>query len=253
VNWASWFPQIAAAWTGVGIAVLPVLFFVPAPYGRYERPGWGPTVRSPIGWILMETPSALAIGLTFWWGNRHTDPLALTFLGMWEAHYLYRALIFPFLRREASRRMPLSVAAMGAGFNVVNGGLNGLWLFTLSGHTGTSWFADPRFLLGGGLFALGFASHVHSDGVLLRLRGRGESGYRIPRGGLFHFVSCPNYLGEIIEWTGWALATWSWAGLAFAIWTIANLAPRAFSHHQWYRHQFADYPANRKALLPFLL
>ena len=74
-----------------------------------------------------------------------------------------------------------------------------------------------------------------------------------PFGGLYRWVSCPNYLGEILEWSGWALATWSWPGLAFAVFTFANLAPRALSTHRWYRETFADYPPERKALVPFVL
>jgi hypothetical protein len=38
----------------------------------------------------------------------------------------------------------------------------------------------------------------------------------------------------------------------FAVWTAANLAPRAHSHHRWYRDNFVDYPLERKALLPRL-
>ena len=75
----------------------------------------------------------------------------------------------------------------------------------------------------------------------------------MPRGGLFRYVSCPNYLGEILEWLGWAVATWSLAGLAFAVFTLSNLGPRAFSHHRWYQERFPDYPPERRALLPFLL
>jgi hypothetical protein len=37
------------------------------------------------------------------------------------------------------------------------------------------------------------------------------------------------------------------------VWTAANLVPRAVAHHRWYRERFADYPAERKALVPFLL
>jgi steroid 5-alpha reductase family enzyme len=108
-------------------------------------------------------------------------------------------------------------------------------------------------LIGVFLFALGFAVNHHSDRLLRNLRKPGESGYSIPRGGLFPWVSCPNYLGEIIEWTGWAVATWSPAGLSFAVWTAANLIPRAFRHHRWYRTEFSDYPEKRKAVIPFLL
>lgn len=47
-------------------------------------------------------------------------------------------------------------------------------------------------------------------------RGR-HGGYKTPRGGLFEWVSCPNYfgVGETLEWLGWALMTWSRAGFGF--------------------------------------
>jgi steroid 5-alpha reductase family enzyme len=95
--------------------------------------------------------------------------------------------------------------------------------------------------------------NIKSDDILFALRDDGSTGYKIPSGGLFEKVSCPNYLGEIIEWTGWAIATWSLAGATFAIWTVCNLAPRALAHHKWYKEEFEEYPENRKALVPFLL
>ena len=49
----------------------------------------------------------------------------------------------------------------------------------------------------------------------------------VPHGPLFRLVSCPNYFGEIVDWSGFALATWSPGGLLFALWTAANLVPRA--------------------------
>jgi hypothetical protein len=41
--------------------------------------------------------------------------------------------------------------------------------------------------------------------------------------------------------------------LSFAIWTIANLLPRALQHHRWYQQTFSEYPAERKAVIPFIL
>ena len=113
--------------------------------------------------------------------------------------------------------------------------------------------SDPRFLAGLAIFLAGMTLNIRSDNILLKLRNSENPGYAIPRGGAYRYVSCPNYLGEVIEWAGWALATWSLAGFAFFLYTAANLAPRALSHHQWYKARFPDYPPNRKALVPGIL
>jgi steroid 5-alpha reductase family enzyme len=149
--------------------------------------------------------------------------------------------------------MPLLVVALGFSFNCLNAYVNARWISHL-GHYGAGWLADPRFLAGGALFLVGFLVNLRSDSVLLRLRGRGESGYGIPRGGLFELVTCPNYLGEILEWFGYALASWSLPGLAFAVYTGANLVPRALAHRRWYRERYpGDYPPGRRAVIPWVL
>ncbi len=58
---------------------------------------------------------------------------------------------------------------------------------------------------------------------------------------------------QIIEWTGFAIATWALPGVAFALYTAANVGPRALANHRWYRERFENYPAERKALIPFVL
>jgi protein-S-isoprenylcysteine O-methyltransferase Ste14 len=136
---------------------------------------------------------------------------------------------------------------MGALFNLLNACLNARHISELGSYT-VAWLFDVRFLAGVLLFLAGRELNLRSDARLLALRAR--EGYGVPRGGPFRWVSCPNYLGEIVEWIGWALATWSLAGAAFAFFTVANLAPRARAHHRWYKERFADYPAERKALLP---
>ena len=62
----------------------------------------------------------------------------------------------------------------------------------------------PLSWLGLFLFLLGMGINVHSDSVLRGLRAPGETGYRIPHGGLFSHVSAPNYFGETLEWCGFA-------------------------------------------------
>jgi len=229
-----------------------VLVFVAAPYGRHVRKGWGPTLDNRLGWVLMEAPAPLVFALCFMVGDARNTLTALVFLIMWEVHYIHRSFIYPFGLRGEGTRMPIVIAGIGLLFNALNGYLNGRWLFAFSGGYSNLWLLDVKFVVGILIFVAGFTINRQADRTLRRLREDGGSEYAVPSGGMYRWISCPNYFGEIVEWIGWAIATWSLAGLAFAVWTAANLVPRARSHHQWYRESFADYPQDRKALVPRL-
>ncbi|HUH98372.1 MAG TPA: DUF1295 domain-containing protein [Anaerolineales bacterium] len=236
---------IAAAGTFV------TLFFVSAPYGRHSRRGWGPSLPGWLGWLVMESVSAVGMLIMFLIGDAPRTAATVAFLLLWEAHYIHRAFIYPFLLRDGRKQMPILVTVLAVIFNAGNAYANGRYLFHFEYlRYSTNWLLDPRFIAGAVLFVVGFGLNRWADNTLRKLRRPGETGYRIPHGGLYRYLSCPNYLGEIVEWCGWALATWSVPGLAFAVWTFANLAPRAWSHHRWYFEQFRDYPAERKALIP---
>lgn len=139
-------------------------------------------------------------------------------------------------------------------FNTTNAYLNAWSIASHASRYNDAWLSSPQLLTGLVVFFAGMALNKISDQQLARLsRNKGSSGtYQIPHGGFFRWVSCPNYLGEIIQWTGWAIATWALAGWIFAIWTMANLVPRAVAHHRWYRQTFEDYPQDRRALIPLL-
>jgi len=227
------------------------LRFVTAPYGRFRRRGWGPTVPARVGWLVMESPAPLLFAGVFLAGDHRAELVPLVLLGLWQLHYVQRTFVYPFLMR-ASAPIPVTIMLMAIAFNTLNAYVNARWVSHL-GRYAPGWLADPRFLAGAALFLGGLALNLGADRTLRRLRAPGETGYRIPYGGAYRWVSCPNYLGEIVEWTGWALATWSMAGLAFALYTAANLAPRAVANHAWYRERFPDYPAGRRALVPYVL
>ncbi|MBF0315492.1 MAG: DUF1295 domain-containing protein [Oligoflexia bacterium] len=230
------------------------LYFIKAPYGRHRREGWGPEISCRAGWMIMELPAVVVIFCCFWLGNKQL-PLVLFFL-LWELHYLQRTFVFPLLMKVQRKTMPLLIVFFSIIFNLMNGFINGYSLFLMENRyldlAATAWLYDPRFIFGTALFLLGFGINLHSDHVLRNLRKQGELDYKIPHAGLHRYVAAPNYLGEVIEWSGWALLTWSLPGLAFALFTIANLLPRAYAHLLWYRMKFADYPGERKALIPFV-
>ncbi len=244
------FNSLLVSWFVLAAVVLVAMFFMVAPYGRHVRKGWGYTIGNKLGWVLMEAPAPVAFAVCFWLGGNGLTTVTIAFLCLWEAHYLHRAFIYPLGLRGSARRMPLAVMSFGFLFNIMNGYLNGRYIFTFSGGYGSDWLTDPRFVVGTALFVIGFAINRQADVVLHGLRKPGESGYKISYSRFYRWVSCPNYLGEITIWVGWAVATWSLPGLAFAFWTIANLMPRAKAHHNWYKEQFPDYPPGRKALVP---
>ena len=204
------------------------------------------------GWVVMELPAVALFAAIYFSGPHRFDTVPLVLLGLWQLHYVNRTFVFPSRMRGANRRMPVLIALLAICFNTLNAFVNAGWIAHV-GRYPVAWLRDPRFLIGGALFLVGWFGNLHADAILRRLRAPGQSDYVIPQSGLFRWVSAPNYLCEIIEWFGWAIATWSWAGLAFAVYTAANLAPRALSHHAWYRERFPDYPAKRKALVPYLL
>lgn len=243
-----------ATWAEIALGALTFgsLFFVTAPYGRHGRGGWGPEVGQRLGWILMELPAS-ALWLAIYVAGAHALEVApLALMAIWQLHYLNRTFVFPFRIRAEGKTTPLSIVGTAIAFNTLNAYVNARQVSEIGAYP-AEWLGDPRFLAGAGLFAVGYAINQHADYVLIHLRKPGETGYKIPRGGLYRWITCPNYFGEILEWTGWAVATWSLAGVAFALYTIANLAPRALAHHRWYKEKFPDYPSERRALVPFLV
>jgi len=243
-----------AVWAlfAVGTVALVLLLFVRAPYGRHGGGPWGARIPARVAWVLMEAPASLVFLGVYLLGDHRAEAGAIALCVLWQAHYVQRAFVFPFLLRARDKTDPVLVPILGASFNLVNAWVNASAISQFHERT-AAWLLDPRFVVGTALFVAGYAINRWADAVLRGLRQPGETGYAIPRGGLYRWVSSPNYLGEIIEWIGWAIASWSWAGAAFAFFTVANLLPRALANHEWYREKFSEYPNERRALIPFVL
>lgn len=192
----------------------------------------------------MESPSFFLFGALWLTNPEFGKPIVLALGALWLLHYTQRTFVFSLLMRDENKTQPLLTVAMAIVFNLLNASGNAVAL--------TDRPFDPAFFIGAALFAVGFAINLHADHVLRTLRKPGETGYKIPHGGLYGFISSPNYFGELIEWLGFAIAAQTLAGWAFLAFTFANLAPRAISHHRWYRQKFAEYPSARRALIPFV-
>jgi hypothetical protein len=247
----TFFNAIVIAWIALALILFPIQLFVTAPYGRHVRAGWGPSLPNRLGWCVMEAVSLILFAALFLSGAAPKTAPMWVFFALWVAHYANRSVIFPWRTKTRGKTIPLAIVFGAVSFNLVNAGLNGFYLGSLARYP-NEWLANPCFLIGLAIFLAGAATNIWADNKLIALRN-GDSGYAIPRVGLFEYISCPNLFGEIVEWCGFALMFWNLPALSFAIWTAANLIPRALSHHAWYRRHFPDYPPARRAVIPFLL
>lgn len=232
-------------------AVFILLFYISAPYGKFLRKGWGPSLKSKWAWMVMESLSP-ALMTFFFILSEEKSTASIIFISAWLSHYLYRTFIYPFRQSGKDKPYPLILVIMAMVFNLLNGFANGYGVFHLRVND-LSWIYSWQFLVGLVIFIAGFTINKISDEKLRSLRQGGTKDYVIPQGWLFRYVSSPHYFGEIVEWLGWAVMTWSLAGLAFFVFTFANLFPRGILSHKWYHSNFPDYPSERKAIIPFLI
>jgi hypothetical protein len=247
------FEILLYVWLALAPIVFVLLLFITAPYGRHTTTKWGAMLPSRFGWIIMEVPVLIVFTWFFFSGEKEISAPEYVFFGLFALHYIRRSFIYPFQMRGREKRMPWAIVFMAIFFNIANGFFNGYWFGSLGPSYDISWFDSWQFILGIILFFSGLAMNIYGDQKLFSLRKGGKKGYYIPRGGLFEYISSPNLLGEIIEWTGWALMSWCLPSFSFALWTYANLLPRALDHHRWYKHLFPNYPEKRKAVIPFIL
>ena len=228
------------------------LFFIPAHYGRlYDNKKTKLTLPNILGWIIQEIPNVF-ISLYYTYmhlNNQKYELIKLFMVGLFLLHYIHRTFIFPF-KLVNSKKMPIEIVIMACIFVTLNSLMINRSIYLFSDYSDISYF---YLFIGLGLFFLGMYINILHDYHIQNLRNKKE-GYIIPNGYLFEYISCPNYLGEIIEWLGFALATQSFSGLVFAISTFSNLFPRALEYHKWYLNKFAgEYPKNRKAIIPFII
>jgi hypothetical protein len=224
------------AWIALAPITFLVLLKVVAPYGRHARAGFGPSIGHKLGWFLMEAWSPIVLAIVFLRrGPAPSCSAPWILFALWQLHYLNRAFIYPFRQAGPRRPMPVLIVASGATFNLINAYFNADWLARVPYPA--DWLADPRFLVGVALFFVGMIINITSDEHLLMLR-RANQGYQKPTALLFRYFTSPNYVGEMIEWSGFALAAWSPPALAFAVWVFANLVPRARAHRRWYEKNF---------------
>lgn len=231
------------------------LYLIDAGYGILKNEKWGMSINNKLGWFIMEAPIFLLMLLLWFLSERKFDVVPFAIFLLFQIHYFHRAFIFPFILKGKSS-IPILIVLMGFIFNGINSILQGGWLFYFSpqNYYSASWLSSPQFIIGTILFFAGMIINIHSDQVIRSLRKPGDTNHYLPKAGMFRYVTSANYFGEIVEWLGFAILSWSFPAWVFVIWTAANLIPRSHSTHLFYRKKFYEEMKDKKLkrIIPFI-
>ncbi|KAI0142985.1 3-oxo-5-alpha-steroid 4-dehydrogenase [Xylariaceae sp. FL1272] len=174
-------------------------------------------------------------------------------------HYIYRAVLFPFLQPSMS---PIHVMIWASAilFQVCNGTAIGGWLAAYGPTSQAEWeaqgYSDARFAIGLIVFFVGLCGNYFSDEELREIR-RGELArqsklksqgktvdkhYEVPQNGLFKYMLFPHYFMEWIEWTGyWIAGGFGFTpAMCFLLNEVSAMLPRAVSGGKWYKEKFGE-------------
>jgi len=248
---------------GVGTLVFAIYTgMLGAGYGRHYKEGnkgdlsdIGYLFSFKVGWIIQETGSILGTiaGAVLAYVLLRSENGAFTLYNGWVflvpfwVHYIHRTYIYPFFTLSVA---PLScgIVMSALSFCLWNGATQAVSSVACNYGAGET----PNYYVGVPIFVIGMAINMHADYTLIGLKKQNR-GYQIPQGGLFNFITSPNYFGETLEWIGYMVyCNFSMASIAFVVFTAGNLVPRAMKHHKWYQEKFQEYPSNRKIFIPFI-
>jgi very-long-chain enoyl-CoA reductase len=93
-----------------------------------------------------------------------------------------------------------------------------------------------------------FRTHL----ILRDLRPAGSNVRAIPHGFGFDWVSCPNYLFEMIAWVAFSVMTGLPSAWLFTVVASGQMWLWAVKKHRRYLQEFPDYPKSRKPMIPFI-
>lgn len=260
----------------------------PARYGRHDKNHGKCYVPQRLAHAASDfIPGVVFFTLIYFLqGRNFSQPPNVVFYCLFTVHYLHRGLVTPLVARYSSWRIPVFIPLVNFIANLLFHYL--IVDFISSACYFPGYLYDPRFLLGLLLFIAGFVLNKMADTYLVCLRCRpdeqrrdktdiiglclNKSGgkgccpasvddkegaecdngglYTVPECCLFKLIVNPNYLGEAIQWFGWALATWSLSGFVWWMFSLATFIPRARHNLRWYRKNFDNFPKYRRGLIP---
>lgn len=202
-------------------------------------------ISSRLGmFILYFVPLLVYLGGMWWYFPTITTTQWL-FTGAYVGHFAKRCLESLFLHKYSGPIDVMTVGQIAAFYSMMA-------VMAVVANASTPAGFTPLLALGLLLYLMGEAGNFYHHWLLAQLR-QNSTGYVIPQGGLFTYVSCPHYLFELIAWLGLVCIAPHPLMFIALITMISYLTGRSLRAQQWYYEKFPNYPPHRKAIFPFLV
>ncbi|EFR03881.1 synaptic glycoprotein SC2 [Nannizzia gypsea CBS 118893] len=170
-------------------------------------------------------------------------------------HFIKREMETLFVHRFSVSTMPFTYVFRNSAHYWLLGGVNlAYWVFSPSSSTATD-HPNPALLYPGlVLFLVGQLSNLSTHLTLRSLRKPGSTERVIPTGFGFDWVTCPNYLFEVMAWVGvYLVSGLNWSVLLFLVVGAGTMMKWASQKEKRYRREFGDkYKKKRFVMLPGL-
>ncbi|SZF03623.1 unnamed protein product [Blumeria hordei] len=190
------------------------------------------------------------------YGNREIPPLSASqYLSctMIVLHFLKREIETIFVHKFSLSTMPLrNIFKNSAHYWIGSGVVLAYYVYHPASYTQLeSETINYVNMVGVALYIFGEISNAHAHLTLSRLRSKGGTERGVPRGYGFEWVTCPNYLFEIIAWIGINLVTKSISTIIFIVIAWAQMHLWAKKKEKALRAEFPDtYKKKRNVIFP---
>eukprot|EP01084_Bolivina_argentea_P008911 16670_1 len=189
------FISIGYFFTSIFVVIVELGLGIQAHYGRFSSTSCMPKIPAKIAWVVQEIPAFIIASFFLIKSLNETyDRIPMAnrlLLLLFIIHYFNRTFIFPFQIR-GGKPTELLEFILAALFTTINGFLQGLCLIQFDEYKILN-MKSINFILGVIIFVIGMLINLQSDSILRNLRKPGETGYKIPYGGMFNYVTAAKY------------------------------------------------------------
>ncbi len=221
-------------------------------YSKFARQQQRYSVPSRLGMFLIYFPAIVIYPAVYYGGGApestwHTIAMVLVL-----AHFAKRCLETLFVHKYSGVMNGWTVLVVGSLYSTL------AWLLAeVATHDVTPELVEAEgfedlLVVGLAIWTVGQLLNYWHHRLLANLRKPGETGYKLPRGGLFRFVACPHYFAEVIAWVGYALFFHHISGAVLTVFMASYLMGRSHNTVKWYRNKLGEVPPGWRRMIPFI-